>query len=92
MDAGGQPHAFHAILGGCLAVGWLWEATDPAHRGWTRGSPGSLDLMEATYNRFSISGIPDTIRYSGRPENKMEDLGQLGGLKGGEGRERGGAG
>ena len=73
----------------------LWEATDPAHWGWTRGSPRSLDLIEARDNRFSVSGIPDTAGHHGRAENKMGAPGAAQSVlepKGGEGREREGAG
>ena len=56
-DTGGLPHDFHEAQ---VSV-WLWEAMDPAHRGWTRGSPRSLGLTEARDNRFLVSGIQDTM-------------------------------
>jgi hypothetical protein len=54
---------------------WLWEATDPAHGGWTRGSLRSLGLMEARDNRFLVLGIPDATGHHRRAENKMRSPG-----------------
>lgn len=65
---------------------WLWKATDPAHRGGQGAVLG---------NRFSVSGIPDTAGHHGRGENNMGapwEAKLAPGPKGGEGRERGGAG
>ena len=75
---------------------WLWEATElQLGAGWTRGNPRSLGLMEARDNRFSVSDIPNTSGHLRRAENKMGAPGlaqSAPGPKGGEGRERGGAG
>ena len=67
---------------------------DPAHKGWTRGSPRSLGLTEARDNRFSVSCTQDAAGHHGRAENKMGAQGAAlssPGLKRGEGRERGGS-
>jgi hypothetical protein len=82
---------FPCSQGGCLAVG----SYGPALGGWTRGGHRSLDLKESKDNRFSVSGIPDTAEHCGRAENKMGAPGAARSAqepKGGEGRERGGAG
>ena len=74
---------------------WLWKATDSVHRGWTRVTLRSLGLTEARGNRYSVLGIPDTTGHSRRAENKMGAQGvawSSPGPKGGEDRERGGAG
>jgi hypothetical protein len=92
VDAGGLQHVFHMALGGCLVV--ESHRTQP-DRGWTGGSLRSLALTEARDNRLSVSGISDVIGHLGRAENKVGALGvarSSPGLKGGEGRERGGAG
>jgi hypothetical protein len=83
---------FPHVLGGCLAVG----SYRPSPWGRTRGRHRCLGLMEARDNRFSVSGIPDTAGHCKKAENKMGAPGggsvSPPGLKGGEGRERGGAG
>jgi hypothetical protein len=92
VDAGGLLLAFQAALGKCPAVGS--HGTQPSG-GWTRSSLRSLGLTEARDNRFSVLGIPDTAGHLGRTENKMGTLGAAWlspGMKGGEGREKGGAG
>ena len=74
---------------------WLWKATDPACREWTRGSLRSLGLTEARDIRLSVSGIPDITGHCRRTENKMGVPGATPsalGPKGEEGRERGGTG
>ena len=51
--------------------------------------------MEARDNRFSVSDIPDAAGHHGRAESKLGDSGvaqPASGSKGGEGKERGGAG
>jgi hypothetical protein len=66
---------------------WLREATDPSSVGGGQGA--------VLGTRFSASGIPDTTEHCGRAKNRMGNLGVARsalGPKGGEARERGGAG